>query len=106
MKAFELLDNPSKLIKDAYAKDARGYHCNINENSATCWCVIGAISKCYTDRKEYINAIYKLEKYINSLTAWAGISQIEWKPENRSIVGWNYANDYTTVVNTLKELDI
>ena len=96
MKAFELLDDPSKLIKDAYAKDARGYHCNIDENFATCWCVIGAISKCYTDRKEYIDAIYKLEKYINA----------DYACQTVSIIGWNYDNDYTTVVNTLKKLDI
>lgn len=49
MKLKELLDKPEKWTKGVSARDSNGYKAGpLNEN-AVCWCLTGAIYKCYPE---------------------------------------------------------
>lgn len=47
MTVQELLDDPSKWTKGALARDIDGEGLEADNSSAVCWCLIGAIQKCY-----------------------------------------------------------
>lgn len=52
MKIKELLNSPEKWTQSAYAKDAVGDSCSSTEPQAVCWCLLGAIHRCYPEPKE------------------------------------------------------
>ena len=47
MKAHELLADPKHWTKRAYARDKDGQSVSAHSDEAVCWCVLGAIIKCY-----------------------------------------------------------
>ena len=49
MKLTELLSDKSKWTTKAWARDAEGTPCLISSESAVCFCLSGAISRCYKD---------------------------------------------------------
>lgn len=91
MKAHELLSDESKWTQKALARNSKGDYCFEQSPDAVQWCTVGAIYKCY--RKDCLEAFDKLSDNIESL-GFAGIPS------------WNDTNDYQTVYNKLKELDI
>lgn len=49
MKLLELLDNSSKWIKYHLGETAKGYPVPGYDPSAVCWCLRGAVQKCYPE---------------------------------------------------------
>ncbi len=49
MKAYELLNSPEKVCRDAVARDANGKVVGARDDRAVMWCGIGAMSRCGTD---------------------------------------------------------
>jgi hypothetical protein len=47
MKAWELLATPDKWTQGVGARDARGREVSPSSKKAKCWCIYGAINKCY-----------------------------------------------------------
>jgi len=47
MKAYELLSSPDKWTKSAYARDSFHNPVAFSNSAAQCWCINGAIRKCY-----------------------------------------------------------
>ena len=47
MKIYELLDSPDKWTRCNYAKTKDGDYCKSNSSNACCWCLYGAMLKCY-----------------------------------------------------------
>ncbi len=47
MKVKELLTDESKWAKGEWAKDARGCCCSYTSERAVCFCLGGAIARCY-----------------------------------------------------------
>lgn len=47
MKVRELLSDPARWTTDRFAKDAAGYGVDPKDGRAVCWCLIGALEKCY-----------------------------------------------------------
>ena len=47
MKAWQLLDSKEKWCQRQYAMDANGYTVDPAAEDAVCWCIDGAIKKCY-----------------------------------------------------------
>jgi hypothetical protein len=92
MKAYELLDSPKKYTTYAYARDAEGKWCPAKDPEACCWCLIGALQRCYPDfdvRQElYQRICIKLGISPDYLTAWGD------------------SHSFNEVVGVLKELDI
>lgn len=62
MKAYELLDSPEKWTKGVMAKNLFGITVDPLDSSSTCWCVSGAIKKCYDGDNEALWTVARLIK--------------------------------------------
>jgi hypothetical protein len=49
MKAYELLADKKNWTRGANARDAHGFATGALGDDAVCWCIYGAITKCYAD---------------------------------------------------------
>lgn len=62
MKVRELLDDASKWTRGAFAANVFGEHVPYDAPSAACWCLRGAIFRCYgrqTEQSERVsNLVY------------------------------------------------
>jgi hypothetical protein len=61
MKIKELLTDESKWTQNAGARDKEKIPVPPKSEEAVCWCLFGAILKCYGEDKEVYN---RLDKYI------------------------------------------
>lgn len=98
MKAFELLSSPEKWIQGAYAKTASNVICNPLDDVAVCWCLSGAIYKCYCADGFAGNAnrqLAKLEIYLRDVKGTAVYPHF-----------WNDHTTYEEVIAALKACDI
>lgn len=70
MKPSELIADPAKWTKGAYARDAKGAKLADNcDPIAVCWCAAGAIERCYpkpTDDRSYSALYSRLLDHIDS----------------------------------------
>jgi hypothetical protein len=91
MKAYELLSDPSKWTKGVIARNSNGERVAGYDPSATCFCLYGAIKRCYPG--------YAAEETF---------SRIQECVPDRDAIGWNDAPErtYDEVITLLKELDI
>jgi hypothetical protein len=93
MKIHELLDSPSKWTKGCLAADANGEIVGEHDPSARCWCLIGAIYKCYEPESH--------EK------VWRALDRVRAKiGEEYNIGDWNDNHEFKDVQKLCKELDI
>lgn len=53
MKMLELLSDPTKWIQGAFARDADGVNVSSQNKEAVCWCLQGALIRCYVGSLEY-----------------------------------------------------
>jgi hypothetical protein len=69
MKVKELLSEESKWTTGVLAKNGDGYDCSPTDPDASCFCLLGAIDKCYDgfDSKKDL-AIIKLKRAISRHT--------------------------------------
>jgi len=71
MKIQELFSNDrSRWTKEVCARDINGAEVNFYDDSAVCWCLLGASAKCYGIDFEY--DIY------NKITAKVGCDVSDW----------------------------
>jgi hypothetical protein len=98
-KAYELLATPDKWTKGTYARDGNGGKVPDYSEEAKCWCVSGAIWKCY--RKPYEKVRVQLDVGEMHRRLLKRIGEVE-------IPLWNDAPERThaEVIAVLKELDI
>lgn len=47
MKAWELLSDASKWTQGEPARDIHGRPVDADDSEAVCWCLMGALNKCY-----------------------------------------------------------
>jgi hypothetical protein len=91
MKAYELLDNEDKWIQGNFATDINGFSVSPTDDNACCWCVVGALMKCYGEGwREKVDLLYN-----NKLI-----------PSVRSITNWNDSSYYHVIYEALKKLDL
>lgn len=88
MKVQELLTDPSKWTKEAYARDINGKPVGTKSTEVSCFCLSGAIDRCYQDSA---NIRLKIHSYLHE-----------------SIPVWNDAPERTfeDIQQLIKELDI
>lgn len=94
MKAYELLDSPEKWTQGHFGKTAAGVGVFGRHADAVCWCLLGALQRCYHDSGS-----------VNEMAIRARLRS--WL-ETNSIISWNDAPErtYDEVISVLKELDI
>lgn len=64
MKVRELLSDKSKWTKRAYARNAKGEKIESWNPDAVCFCLKGAINRCYQDSTEHALVADKVENAI------------------------------------------
>lgn len=89
MKVQELLTDESKWNKGCYARNASGNEVSISSTDASCWCLSGAIHKCYGDTWDVHDIICK-------------------KLNAETVCSWNDApgRTFNDIKSLIEELDI
>lgn len=88
MEAWQLLAQGKEKWTTVYtSRDKNGVVTSVLSPNAVCWCMLGAIEKCYNNSKQPI-----LSRMYDSIPTSIGI--------------WNDTHTYEEVVAKLKELDI
>lgn len=67
MKIKELFSSKEKWIKGMYASNEEKLYTNILSPDAVCFCLEGALYRCYIDNKQNIDARKKIENSIFKL---------------------------------------
>lgn len=100
MKAHELLAKPEHWTKGHMAVDALGNEVSARSTEAVCFCLLGALVRCYNDgtvegTSRYVRVRSELRERVKQL----GLS---------GIIGWNDddVRTHEEVLAVLKELDI
>jgi len=90
MKIQDLLTDESKWTTGSYARDAKGKSVMEESLVAVCWCLVGAIRKCYNDLGEEL----KIKKKIRA------------RLKKTYIAEWSDSATFKEVRNLIEELDI
>ncbi len=69
MKVKELLTDKTKWIKGYYAVNKAGDFVSQHSDEATCWCLVGAIYRCYpgVGREHVLDTVHSR---IGNITIW------------------------------------
>lgn len=109
MKIWELFDQETKWTKGSYGKRVgplgKLMGCGSRDNGVCCWCLVGAINKCYLEGKtEHGNAYILLANAIEQKTGHIDAYRLA----HDTIVRWNDAPERTfqEVYDLVKELDV
>lgn len=70
MKIKELLTDSSKWTKGSLAKTETNCYVSPSHTQAVCWCLLGAIFRCYKETELEISAKIFKTLGINSITDW------------------------------------
>ncbi len=71
MKVRDLLTDESKWTQHLYARDANGVTTDLSGPYATCWCLVGALERCYGMTPEFSLAYTRLaRRTVNGVTEW------------------------------------
>lgn len=89
MKAHELLADRKNWTQGAYALNGEGFITLPRDKDAVCWCMVGAIAKCYPDFNERKAAKCKVLNFLSG-----------------SIVEFNDNHTHEEVLAVLKEADV
>ena len=72
MKVKELLSDESKWCQGPIARSLSGRSVSYNNPNAVCWCLWGALHKCYPDENQFLTVRRKVKRYIRGdfVTDW------------------------------------
>ena len=98
LKIKELLSDPSSWTQHVIARDCKRERVAVNDSSATCFCLYGALRRCYGST---INPLSNKEEY----DIWNRLQQMV---PDRDPIGWNDAPERThaEVLELVTRLDI
>jgi hypothetical protein len=96
MKAHELLNDATKWTQGAFARNVEGKLCNPEDAAATCFCIAGAVRRCYQDWVEYSIKQERIHDAVEKISG--GLSPMGWNDYN--------GTTFEDVRNLLIELDI
>ena len=80
MKISELLSSPEKWTQRSYARDALGGTVQTRSKDAVCWCLVGALLKCYSGDAAFGDVNASLE---------AAIRRRQTKGTIPTLASWN-----------------
>jgi hypothetical protein len=64
MLAYKLLDSTVKWTKRCSARDRDGWSVPVGNAGAVCWCMMGALRKCYPSPPDFLAARKKLQQVL------------------------------------------
>lgn len=91
MKVWQLLSDESKWTKGFAARSVYGAPIDPRSNEAVCWCLVGAIARCYGDDVHFHNVR-------NLIADKVGRTEASWNDTPK--------RTYSEVYALVKELDI
>lgn len=96
MKVKELFSSAGTWVQFTYAKSNKGNIVMPTAKSAVCWCLTGAIKKCYTGLLIKDEIFEKVRR------------ELKKNHDRTSIVGWNddSKRTFVDVKNLVEKLDI
>lgn len=97
MKVYELLDKPEKWIQGELAKNAKGETTLPTSQDAVCYCLMGALMKCYGNKSSIIPIEAKVRKALGE-DQFHGGSYVNWNDDPQ--------RKYEEVLALVKELDL
>lgn len=62
MKIKELLASPDSWTQGTVAQDAQGNPVGYSNEKAVCWCLLGALMKCYSDPDEQLRISLRISE--------------------------------------------
>lgn len=99
MKVYELLSDPKAWMKGCYARNDLHSPTLATAHDAVCWCLEGAIQRCYPDPVAQVEAAYKLKAILEDRGYLSdGESHIEWNDDP--------GREHAEVVALCKEADV
>lgn len=101
MKVQDLLTDPTKWARQGYAFAGDGRHVIPTDPEATCWCLAGAVRRCYRSNKAH----QVLRRVASKLKL--GLFRSLSNPDS-TIANWNDApeREFADVQALVKELNI
>lgn len=77
MKVHELLSSPDNWTQGSFARDKNGKPVSFQSHEATCWCLIGALGRCYgvevvndvarfTDNSAFMSRLHQIRQELNT----------------------------------------
>ena len=93
MKVQDLLTDESKWTQESYAKNAKGNAVKWTSQFAVCWCLSGAVRKCYSDLQQF-EILKKIRNFIKN------------KVGHTNIASFNDKATFQDICNLIEELDI
>ncbi len=85
MKVRDLLTDESKWTKDTYARDKDGNATTPGASDAVCWCLVGALERCYIPTSEFGLVYERLARRTDGAAKWNDASERTF-PEVRALV--------------------
>lgn len=70
MKVSELLATPARWTQGTMARNDRGQPVYPDSKSAVCWCLVGAVAKCYTSHSDHIRVMGKLKEHMSVVSIY------------------------------------
>lgn len=87
MTVAELLESPERWTREAVARDSKGLSTYAEDPKAVCWCLAGAILKCYP------------EGFVAIMDTFRRLTKEPIGP-------WNDAHSHADVLSMVKSLNI
>jgi len=94
MTPLELLSDESKWCNGYFAKDKNGNKVSSKDPSACCWCLLGAVRKCFGGGSPYIEHELKISSAISRL----------FNIGNVDVVRFNDTHSYADVRRVLEDV--
>lgn len=100
MKIHELLASPTAWHQGSLAAKANGQACRVNDRDAVCWCLLGAVGRCYAGVEDGLGYYSVAGRIAHAVFGGSDTSD--------SISAWNDApgRTHAEVLALVKELDV
>lgn len=102
MKVHELLSDETKWTRACGARDATGRQVEPCSSNAVCWCLVGAIEKCFPSAERWRDRRLIMERISNRLS----VGGAPGTHDVLDIMSWNDHATFDQVRDLVKELDI
>ena len=98
MKPSDVLKLKKNWVKNSYANRQDGSSCSVESDNAVCWCLVGAIMKCYPHPKTQVEKRLKASSAMKKL----------FPGRTNSLLQFNDHKDtkFTDVKKVLKEAEL
>ena len=104
MKVKDLLSDESRWTQFCFARNENREECGPRDPEAVCWCLSGAIVKCYADKSNEMKEVKS--KVVGELQRLYGRSMPTQYKDGYAFIQWNDEHRFEVVRTLAQRLDI